>query len=818
MRGFLIHRFTLLSACALFFGSGAAAQDADSDEGEPNSSSSTQSSKESAGEFDGNVDVVWGHDDNLFATKNEKVDDIFLLIQPSLNYSLGRGKNQLTLRGSGEVAFYDRNRSENYDDWLLGADGQLSLAAPLQLIAGGKYEWEHESRASPEDVAGSEPTQFRRAYGYLGLLGKAGRIAYRIGATINDYNFSDTPAASGIINNDDRDRQQFEIGARVGIASKAGPEFFVQGLWDRRDYRQKADDWGFRRDSSGYSIAAGVRHEITKRLSGEAFVGIMKQNYDDPNLPNVKSIDYGIAIDWTGQDSLGVSFKLDRSVEETTLPLASSYVLTSGSIGAHVQAGPRLAVGAGLSGAKFDYRGTPRSEFVIGANLWARYWLNRYIYLGSDYLLSQRASNAAGYDFDQNRLSLRVGVQLHPRYEADDVSSGLGKALDGFYLATLLGHGSLVTGLDGPRGTGTNTADFGDVDFAIGMAFGYAIVVRSVYLGAEAEAFGGGPDWLHDADRRFSVSRKGNLGASLRLGKLTSHGDLAYGRFGIVSTKFRTTYQRSDLNVDEKAWRTGLGFGLGLEAAVGSHGFVRTEYNLISYPDYDIQTGSGSADNFSNSENQFRMGLGLRFGGNRKREDDNDVPSFSSIYGGIGIGHGGLTSSNQGPRSGGFVLDVTRSGQGGFISAFAGIGAEFGGFYAGGELHSDAGHIDWNIERDPQGRIYSVEHDYSYGASLRIGHILSPSALLYGRAGVVRTRFDIRYATTGTSVRAKLTKTGFRYGTGLQVQLGSRSSMRLEYTFTEYPDFSIAYGHSADRFKNYENSVSMGIQFKFWSL
>lgn len=816
MHGRAIKELILCSICVLALDSGAAAQEVLPGMRKSSSDHANAPETGNAGALDGNVEVAIGYDDNLFATKNEKVDDAFVIIEPSLSYRLGTGKDQVSLRGSGEIAFYDKNSSEDYDDWLLGANGQLGIAKQVHLIAGGTYEWKHETRTSPEDVAGAEPTRFQRAYGYFGLLGRADEVAYRLGATFNRYDFTDTPTPSGIINNDDRDRQQLELGARVGIISKAGPEFFVQGLWDRRDYRRKIDDFGFHRDSSGYSLAAGVRHEITKRLTGEAFAGIVRQKYDDPFLPDVQTIDYGIAIDWTGRNNLSASFKLDRSVEETTLPFASSYVLTIGSIGVQTNAGPRLAIGGGLSGAKYDYRGATRSEFVIGSSVWARYWLNRYLYVESDYEFSQRASNAAGYDFDQNRLFLRIGAQLQPRYEADDVSTGLGDALDGFYLATLLGHGSLVTGLDGPRGTGTNTADFGDVDFAIGMAAGYAVEFRGIYLGAELEAFGGGPDWLHDADRRFSVSRKGHVGVSMRLGKLTSHGDLVYGRFGIASTKFRTTYQRDDLNVDDATWRKGLGFGLGLEAAVGSHGFVRTEYNLYSYPDYAIPTGPDSADNFSNSENQFRMGLGLRFGGNHKREASEDVASFSGAYVGIGIGHGGLTSSNQGARSGGFILDVTRSGQGGLVNAFAGIGAEFSGFYVGGELHADTGHIDWNIERDPQGRVYSVEYDYSYGASARIGHVLSPSALLYGRAGLVRTRFDNRYATTNASVREKTTRTGFRYGTGLQVRIGQHSSARFEYTFTEYKDYLIAYGHSADAFDNYENSVSMRLQFTFW--
>ncbi|WP_164843885.1 outer membrane beta-barrel protein [Croceicoccus ponticola] len=813
-------------ACAFLFDAAAAAQEVDADTaGAAKPGKVEPAEKKATGALEGGVDVAAGYDDNLFATRHRKVDDAFVLIEPSLKYRLTTGDLQLALRGSGDVAFHDRNASEDYDDWLIGADGQVALGKSARLIAGGTYEWQHESRTSPEDVAGSAPTRFERAYAYAGLIGRAGKAAYRIGATYNDYDFADTPAASGTIANDDRDRRTFELGGRLGFEAAEGTELFVQGLWDQRRYRREIDDWGFARDSRGYSLAAGVRHEIGRSFSGEAFVGILRQDYDDAFLPDVHTIDYGMALDWTVRNGLSLSFDLDRSIEETTLPLASSYVLTSGSLSVQASAGRRIAIGGGISGADYAYRGADRSEFVIGANVWARHWLGRHLYIGADYEFGQRSSNVAGYDYDQNRVFLRLGAQLQPPYDrgASGVEVAPGsRGPDGPYLAVLLGHGSLVTGLNGPRGTGTNTADFGDVDADIGVSLGYGKTFGRLYAGVEAEGFEGGADWLHDADRRFSVSRTNSYGASLRLGRLTGQGELVYGRVGVVSTRFRTLYRRFDQEVDDARRLAGLGLGLGLEASAGSHGFVRSEYGLVSYPDYDVGVGGGGgpakadgsvADNFSNTENRFRMGVGLRFGGNPARKDTHT--DFSGAYLGVALGHGGLTSSNQGPRSGGFMLDVTRSGQGALIAAFAGAGAELTGFYLGGEIHADTGKLDWNIERDPQGRIYSVEHDYSYGGSVIAGRKISGSALLYARIGVVRTMFDTRYATTKQSVRERHVEQAPRYGAGLQIALSKKSRFRVEYNFADYAKYKIAYGENEDAFENYENFINIGFLRNF---
>ena len=59
---------------------------------------------------------------------------------------------------------------------------------------------------------------------------------------------------------------------------------FVIGYYDHRDYDHIVDDFGFNRDSRGYSIGGGITIELTGKLSFEGFVGHQKQNWVDPFL------------------------------------------------------------------------------------------------------------------------------------------------------------------------------------------------------------------------------------------------------------------------------------------------------------------------------------------------------------------------------------------------------------------------------------------------------------------------------------------------------------------------------------------------------
>jgi hypothetical protein len=765
---------------------------------------------------DAELDMALGYLDNIFATQNDEVDDLIGIARPRLDV-LAKGENyQISFTGRGEIGRYESNNAENYDDWQIGLNSRARLSSKLTLVGGGDYRWDHENRSSPEDVNGLNPTEYQRGYGFAGLLWNKGDISVRVAGTITDLDFSDIPSTFGTINNDDRDRVHYELGGRFGHKLSSGTDIFVQAAYDHRRYDDDFDDFGFARSSDGYSAALGLRHKFSPSLSGEIYAGILEQNYDSPLLRDVSTVDFGALLDWRDPTGLSATVRVDRTVEETTLPGASAYILTSGQLSLRAINTPRFTSGFSLSGSHYDYIGASRSEFVTSTGLWARYWLDKRIYLGADYDFSQRTSNRAGFDYDENRLFLRIGAQLEPRKNWDAANqfslsgqSGPG----GAYGALLFSHGTVITGLDGPRGNGgSNTADFGDDGAAVVAAAGYGFVTGPIYLGLEVEGQLAGPEWNHIANRVFSVEKKDAFGASLRLGYVNADSDLVYGRFGVVSSRFRTVYDHTASSVDISERETGIGFGLGAEAGFGSRGFVRAEYSLASYGDYEVPTGQGESDNFSNSENQFRFGLGFRLGATP--ESDEPPHDFSGAYAGVQFGQGSLISQNFGFRSGGTAIDITRSSSGPVFGLLAGAGFTWQKFYLGAEIDADTSNIDWNIERDPSGRIFSTEHEYSYGSSARLGYQVSNSALLYGRIGVVRTKFDTQFSTANVSVREKNWMTGTRFGGGLELGMSSSTRLRFDYTHTDYGAFDIEADQSVDRFDNSENLFRVAITFK----
>ncbi|HEY9090098.1 outer membrane beta-barrel protein [Parasphingorhabdus sp.] len=766
--------------------------------------------------FNVTADVGTEYNDNIYATRNDEVDDILITFRPGASFSWGDQKNRITFSGSGAIGRYIDNETENYDDWQVGMNGRAQLSSDITLVAGGDYQWDHENRASPEAVNGIEPTQYERAYGFAGLLLQAKPITARLVGTVNDFDFDDVDSLTGTINNDDRDRTHYEIGTRIGYPLGTGSEIFVQGAYDKREYDQTVDDFGYTRYSDGFTLAVGARHKLSNRLTGELFVGYLQQDYRDIRFDDISTIDFGAVVDWSGPRGLSASFRVDRSVEETTLPGASSYMLTSGNFSIRANPHPRLAAGLGLRGSHYDYRGVDRSESVLSANLWTRYYLNKHLYVGTDYTFAERSSNAAGYDYDQNRFMFRIGAQLEPHHSDAVAPITIGApAPGGGYVALTMAHGSLITGLDGPRGSGgSNTADFGDAGLSYGAVAGYGMLIDSLYLGIEAQGQLDGPDWLHSASRVFSVEQKNSFGISGRLGYADEGGNLAYVRTGLTSTNFRTTYNHDASSFVNSDRMTGLEIGLGIDAKAGNRGFIRMEYAVSSYDDTDIPTGNGNFDNFSTTRNQFLVGGGIRFGAKSEEKDDVPPTDFSGFYVGAQFGHGTLTSDNDGTRTGGTAIDIQRASQGPAVGLFAGVGFVYSGFYIGGEVDADISNINWNIERDPTGRVYAAEHEYSFGARARLGYQISEAALLYGHVGAVRTRFNIPDGSAVEIVRSEETQTGLRYGAGMDIGLGKHARLRLDYSITDYQDYEVLIRDSIDGFNHKENLFRFGLAWK----
>lgn len=127
----------------------------------------------------------------------------------------------------------------------------------------------------------------------------------------------------------------------------------------------------------------------------------------------------------------------------------------------------------------------------------------------------------------------------------------------------------------------------------------------------------------------------------------------------------------------------------------------------------------------------------------------------------------------------------TAGGRGAIGNLFAGYGAIVSSnLYLGGEVFANLTNTESQESSGPNK--YTVKNKYGYGISFIPGVMLSDHTMLYGRLGVVRSRFESKATTAAASSTATKTLTGGQVGVGIQTSLTQNLDLRGEYDYTSY--------------------------------
>jgi hypothetical protein len=178
------------------------------------------------------------------------------------------------------------------------------------------------------------------------------------------------------------------------------------------DYSSAVDDAGFKRDSDGYELIAGTRIDFSGVTYGDIFGGYRRQMYDDARLESVSGPTFGGLVTWNVTGLTTIKGSIQRSVEESTLSGASGFFATEYKATVDHELLRNLLIGADISYLVDDYKGIDRTDNYYHGGAYARYLMNRNLYLTARYDYQKRDSNVTGADYDRNVVLLQVSTQL----------------------------------------------------------------------------------------------------------------------------------------------------------------------------------------------------------------------------------------------------------------------------------------------------------------------------------------------------------------------------------------------------------------------
>lgn len=148
---------------------------------------------------------------------------------------------------------------------------------------------------------------------------------------------------------------------------------------------------------------------------------------------------------------------------------------------------------------------------------------------------------------------------------------------------------------------------------------------------------------------------------------------------------------------------------------------------------------------------------------------------------------------------------------------FAGYGKVFNqSYYIGGEIYARYAHNTTNTNVDSDivfldegdaidygflSTSINVNSDWSYGAALKLGYLVTPKTMIYLLAGVEYSKFSLDVNHTLSSEEGPASSFSYSYsfdnnklafvpGVGIETMLTDKLSLKAEYTYVDYGKFS----------------------------
>ena len=818
------------------------------------------------------------YDDNIYATRSREVQDWSTIISPRLSIKSDWSKHSLKIRTGATAESYRTNTSENTKDSWFETGGRIDISGKTNVYAGAGVSRNHEDRANLDDpnraLLSAEPTLYWDANAHLGIFRKFNKVSVRLATTYEYLNFKSVPTLAGsLIDMNDRDRKLYATGGRVSFKLSPKYEVFAQAASDTRRYLIDSAN----RNSDGYQIAAGLGLDLGGNNKAEAYLGHLKQNYENSAFTDVSKPYFGAEAKFATGPSTYITAFIDRELAETTIPGSSSYLSTTLGAKMDHDMSQALSVNTRLAISHSDFQDISRNEDYLEAGLGAKYYISKDVYLSGDYSVLLRESSVttnvtngtqSTFDYSKNMIYFSIGYtpERAPRVftsastfvsdiflasnDTENIRIPANNEYDysGFYVGAQTGYESINTELYSIRASGgSDTMDMGNLGGGrtSGLFAGYGRMSDRIYYGVEVEMEDSDDRWSHqkvkpDARTMYVEKNEAN-GINLRLGYALKS-SLLYGSYGVGVTDFHTYDTENNYGpagaFDQTSNLSSKQYSIGMDIPTGSNLFVRMNYRHTTFDDYlarsfaDSTGATLTVDNLNNSESLFRVGLGWNFGSQNLPIKTVDAASSRGFYAGAKIGHVALNTSldaihNDGGGAGcadcPFAGDFGNTGATGGI--FGGYGTTFKRIYMGLEIEAEASKVAWVNDREAGGgsggRDVSVSKKSSHGIGIKVGYVTNNGALFYGRTGKVQTRFNTIYVKGSNAtnwVDRDDTLLGNRLSIGAEVPASQNSFVQLDYAVTYYDGYGFTTLHGqpdTENFQNKEGLFSIGFGMRF---
>jgi hypothetical protein len=359
------------------------------------------------------ADLQEYYNSNVFVTETGKKSDVATFFDPAITANSNWNTDALNFLVTGQIERYANQVSENQSNFSAASNGRYDISNGVFLTGAIGYEYAHEDRTSPDTIFNQAfPTAYQVMSGRLGYVHDAGQLGFRVDTGADYYTYNNNVTSTGTpIPETDRNRIEYGVTPRVSYELTPGYEAYVQTPVNLRQYQATVDANGLKRDSYGYEFDAGTAFKITNLVNGQVYLGYEDQVYQDARLSSPAGLTFGGNVLWNATQEDSVRLTLARTVEETTVSTASSFLQSSVALDVEHQLRANVLLTAGGSYSDQNYQGLNRDDNVYAANAGIRYLINEYLSANVTAVYAVRLSNVSPNGYHQETLLASLHFQ-----------------------------------------------------------------------------------------------------------------------------------------------------------------------------------------------------------------------------------------------------------------------------------------------------------------------------------------------------------------------------------------------------------------------
>ncbi|MGE4409791.1 MAG: outer membrane beta-barrel protein [Sphingobium sp.] len=362
------------------------------------------------------IEVETGYTDNAYLTRDNKVSDGFVYVNPKMRINSTWSRHALAAELGVGLKRYLRETVRDEEDYSALVRGRYDMGGEATLTGAGRFVRRYESQYNIYTVDNAASTiPVNDIGGTLVAAAKRGRFRFSLSGIVGRLDYSDYTTIDGDrVSQESRDRSSYAGAAQVDYEISPSAAAFVQVGYEQLDYDDGVEQGIQNRNSKAYRIMGGTSFDLSKLMRGRIGAGYIRRKYDGSVFDPVSGFTVEGKIEYFPSQLTTFTLDVHRVVEDSTVSDLGGFFRTGGDIRVDHELLRNLLLNATGSFEYGEYQERRSKVHIWQVGAGASYLANRHISADFGVNYGERDSNdlTLGDDFKEFRLNFAVHYRI----------------------------------------------------------------------------------------------------------------------------------------------------------------------------------------------------------------------------------------------------------------------------------------------------------------------------------------------------------------------------------------------------------------------